>query len=91
MYRRALISVSTKHLGLDVDRAFRAFTGNTGTPHFPEGYFNILAGGEALAKNSAYVTITLIADLFLVRSISALLHKYTEDFLDLPMLRCMWK
>jgi hypothetical protein len=63
----AVVHHLAQHLGLDVDRAFRAFTENTGTPHYPEGYFNILSGAEALAKNSAYVTITLIADAFLVR------------------------
>ncbi|KAJ3807379.1 hypothetical protein F5876DRAFT_68161 [Lentinula aff. lateritia] len=61
----ALFCLITSHLALDVDRAFRAFTSNIGTPNYPKDYFNILSGAEALAKNSAYVTITLIADAFL--------------------------
>ncbi|KAF9469603.1 hypothetical protein BDZ94DRAFT_1303301 [Collybia nuda] len=72
-----LFCLITAHLGLDVDRAFRAFTDNTGTPHYAEGYFNILAGGEALAKNSAYVTTTLIADMFLVCIVTACLALVT--------------
>ncbi|KAJ4470905.1 hypothetical protein J3R30DRAFT_3710861 [Lentinula aciculospora] len=61
----ALFCLITSHLALDVDRAFRAFTSNIATPNYPKDYFNILSGAEALAKNSAYVTITLIADAFL--------------------------
>lgn len=63
-----LIDVSVQHLGLDIDRAFHAFTENTGTPHFADDYFSILGGSETLAKNSVYVVTTMIADLFLVRS-----------------------
>ncbi|KAF5377127.1 hypothetical protein D9757_008757 [Collybiopsis confluens] len=55
-----------QHLGLDVDRAFRAFTDHIDTPNYSKGYYNVLSGAEALAKNSAYVTITLIADAFLI-------------------------
>jgi hypothetical protein len=62
----ALFCLITAHLGLDIDRAFRAFTSNIATPNYPKDYFNILSGAEALAKNSAYVTITLIADFFLI-------------------------
>ncbi|KAE9410225.1 hypothetical protein BT96DRAFT_931027 [Gymnopus androsaceus JB14] len=62
----ALFCLITAHLGLDIDRAFRAFTSNIATPNYPKDYFNILSGPEALAKNSAYVTITLIADFFLI-------------------------
>ncbi|KAJ3986770.1 hypothetical protein F5890DRAFT_1551939 [Lentinula detonsa] len=62
----ALFCLITSHLALDIDRAFRAFTSNIATPNYPEDYFNILSGAEPLAKNSAYVTITLIADAFLI-------------------------
>ncbi|KAF9458826.1 hypothetical protein BDZ94DRAFT_1312928 [Collybia nuda] len=61
----ALFCLITAHLGLDIDRAFRAFTENTGAPDFAEQYFLTLTGSEVLAKNAAYATITLIADLFL--------------------------
>ncbi|KAJ3820038.1 hypothetical protein EV361DRAFT_935275 [Lentinula raphanica] len=60
-----LFCLITSHLALDLDRAFRAFTDNTATPNYADNYFNVLSGAEALAKNSAYVTITLIADAFL--------------------------
>ncbi|KAF9059956.1 hypothetical protein BDP27DRAFT_1452949 [Rhodocollybia butyracea] len=62
----SLFCLITSHLALDLDRAFRAFTSNIATPNFPKDYYNILSGAEALAKNSAYVTITLIADAFLI-------------------------
>ncbi|KIK71665.1 hypothetical protein GYMLUDRAFT_33819 [Collybiopsis luxurians FD-317 M1] len=61
-----LFCIITAHLGLDVDRAFRAFTDHIDTPNYAKGYYNVLSGAEALAKNSAYVTITLIADAFLI-------------------------
>ncbi|KIK71666.1 hypothetical protein GYMLUDRAFT_52677 [Collybiopsis luxurians FD-317 M1] len=62
----SLFCIITVHLALDVDRAFRAFTDHTDTPNYAKGYYNVLSGAEALAKNSAYVTITLIADAFLI-------------------------
>ncbi|KAF5351490.1 hypothetical protein D9757_013241 [Collybiopsis confluens] len=62
----SIFCIITAHLGLDVDRAFRAFTDHIDTPNYSKGYYNVLSGAEALAKNSAYVTITLIADAFLI-------------------------
>ena len=48
-------------------RVFEAFTGNTNVPGAPDKFFAIVDTSLNMTKNSAYVSVTLLADLLLVR------------------------
>lgn len=54
-------------MAVDLARAFMAFTGGMSIPDSPELFYGTVNTALNMTKNSAYVSVTLLADLLLVR------------------------
>lgn len=54
-------------MAVDLIRIFEAFTGAINDSKSPERFFSIVNTPLNMTKNSAYVSVTLLSDLLLVR------------------------
>ena len=66
-FRGALILISRrKHLGLDVHRAIIGFVNYGGVPNGTLNYYSILNNPLHIAKDTIFITMTLMGDGFVV-------------------------
>lgn len=72
-------------MAVDLIRIFEAFTGAINDSKSPERFFSIVNTPLNMTKNSAYVSVTLLSDLLLVRIYSSSIQtlefrtiRYTE-------------
>lgn len=60
------MGVAAQHLGIDVARAIQGFVVWGGTPGGTEAFYSKISDPTEVAKNVVYITMTLVADSFVV-------------------------